>query len=44
MTSTLPAVSIVVPVYNEEANLRPLFARLTAVLDGLGRPWEVIFT
>ena len=44
MTSTLPAVSIVVPVYNEEANLRPLFARLTAVLDGLGRTWEVIFT
>jgi undecaprenyl-phosphate 4-deoxy-4-formamido-L-arabinose transferase len=44
MTSTLPAVSIVVPVYNEEANLRPLFGRLTAVLDGLGRPWEVIFT
>jgi len=44
MTSTLPEISVVVPVYNEEANLRPLFARLAPVLDGLGRPWEVIFT
>ncbi len=44
MTSTLPEISIVVPVYNEEANLRPLFARLAPVLDGLGRRWEVIFT
>jgi len=39
-----PEISIVVPVYNEEANLGPLFARLTTVLDGLGRPWEIIFT
>ncbi len=38
-----PEVSIVVPVYNEEANLPTLFARLTKVLDGLGRPFEIIF-
>ena len=39
-----PEISIVVPVYNEEANLEPLFARLVAVLDQVGRPWEILFT
>jgi undecaprenyl-phosphate 4-deoxy-4-formamido-L-arabinose transferase len=39
-----PEISIVVPVYNEEANLEPLFTRLTAVLDKLGRSWEILFT
>ncbi len=41
---TAPAVTIVVPVFNEEANLRPLFGRLAATMDAAGRPWEVIFT
>ena len=36
-------VSIVVPVYNESANLRALWVRLIPVLDGLGRECEVIF-
>ncbi len=36
-------VSIVIPVYNEEQNLRPLWAELRPVLEGLGRPFEVIF-
>jgi undecaprenyl-phosphate 4-deoxy-4-formamido-L-arabinose transferase len=36
-------VSVVIPVYNEEEVLQPLFARLYAVLDGLGEPYEVIF-
>ncbi|GHB90340.1 glycosyltransferase [Cerasicoccus arenae] len=36
--------SIVIPVYNEEANLAALFDRLTATMDKDGRPWEVIFT
>jgi undecaprenyl-phosphate 4-deoxy-4-formamido-L-arabinose transferase len=36
--------SIVIPVYNEEQNLEPLFARLTKVMDGLGKPYEIIFT
>jgi undecaprenyl-phosphate 4-deoxy-4-formamido-L-arabinose transferase len=36
-------VSIVIPVYNEEANLPRLLQRLVPVLDGLGRPWEVVF-
>ena len=36
-------VSVVVPVYNEEGNLPELIQRLTAVMDGLGRPYELIF-
>jgi undecaprenyl-phosphate 4-deoxy-4-formamido-L-arabinose transferase len=42
--SSSPALSIVIPVYNEEANLPVLFQRLFPVLDGLGRGYEVIFT
>jgi undecaprenyl-phosphate 4-deoxy-4-formamido-L-arabinose transferase len=42
--STTPDLSIVIPVYNEELNLPLLFSRLYPVLDGLGRPYEVIFT
>ena len=38
------SVSVVVPVYNEELNLPALFARLYAVLDQLGRSYEVLFT
>lgn len=38
------ALSIVIPVYNEEPNLPVLFGRLYAVLDALGRRYEVIFT
>jgi undecaprenyl-phosphate 4-deoxy-4-formamido-L-arabinose transferase len=37
-------LSIVVPVYNEEANLPVLFARLYPVLDAIGRRYEIIFT
>ncbi len=44
MSSENPAVSVVVPVYNEEANLRPLFSRLAATMDAGGRKWEVVFT
>jgi undecaprenyl-phosphate 4-deoxy-4-formamido-L-arabinose transferase len=36
-------VSVVVPVYNEEAGLAALFARLYPVLDALQVPYEVIF-
>jgi undecaprenyl-phosphate 4-deoxy-4-formamido-L-arabinose transferase len=39
-----PYVSIVIPVYNEQDNLEALFTRLTAVMDGTGKPYEVIFT
>jgi len=36
------AVSIVVPAYNEEGNLRPLMAEIAPVMDALGAPYEVI--
>lgn len=37
-------LSVVIPVFNEEANLENLFARLTKVLDALGKPYEILFT
>jgi undecaprenyl-phosphate 4-deoxy-4-formamido-L-arabinose transferase len=39
-----PYVSVVIPVYNEQANLPALFLRLTTVLDQLGKPFEILFT
>ncbi len=39
----MPSLSIVIPVYNEEENLEPLWAELASVLDGLGHEFEVIF-
>ena len=41
---THPYLSVVIPVYNEEANLEALYARLTSVLDTLGKPYEILFT
>jgi undecaprenyl-phosphate 4-deoxy-4-formamido-L-arabinose transferase len=40
---TTPALSIVIPVYNEEAGLQTLFDRLFPALDTLGESYEVIF-
>lgn len=37
-----PSLSVVVPVYNEEENLQEFGAELAGVLQGLGRPTEVI--
>ncbi len=39
-----PYLSAVIPVYNEEDNLGPLFDRLVAVLDAMGKPFEIVFT
>jgi len=39
-----PYVSIVIPVYNEEPNIQHLFDRLYPVMQGLGKPFEIIFT
>jgi glycosyltransferase involved in cell wall biosynthesis len=36
-------LSIVVPVYNEEENLRPLFNEIRAALDGRDLDYEVVF-
>src|SRR4051812_18680116 len=38
-----PAVSVIVPVYNEEAGLASLFARLYPALDALGLAYEIVF-
>jgi undecaprenyl-phosphate 4-deoxy-4-formamido-L-arabinose transferase len=38
-----PEISVVVPVYNEEAGLAKLFSRLYPALDALGLPYEVVF-
>jgi undecaprenyl-phosphate 4-deoxy-4-formamido-L-arabinose transferase len=37
-----PTLSVVIPVYNEEAGLPALFARLYPALDALKQPYEVI--
>ena len=36
-------VSVVIPVHNEEAHLLPLYDRLTATLDRIGDPFEIVF-
>ena len=38
-----PELSIVIPVYNEEAGLANLFARLYPAMDKLGLPYEIVF-
>ena len=40
---SLPQVTVVIPVYNEEASLGALFARLYPALDALSGSYEVIF-
>ncbi len=37
------AISVVVPVMNEEQNIRPLYEKLSAQLDALGQHYEIIF-
>ncbi|HHT9133513.1 MAG TPA: glycosyltransferase family 2 protein [Candidatus Avalokitesvara rifleensis] len=36
-------ISVVVPLFNEEENIPELYKRLTGVLKGLGRKYEIIF-
>lgn len=38
-----PEISVVIPVYNEEASLDALYARLYPALDALGRSYELLF-
>ena len=40
----IPYLSIVIPVYNEEPNIQRLFDRLYPVMQGIGKPFEIIFT
>ncbi|HEX7982632.1 MAG TPA: glycosyltransferase, partial [Duganella sp.] len=39
----MPELSIVIPVYNEEAGLPGLFARLYPALDALRTGYEIVF-
>jgi glycosyltransferase involved in cell wall biosynthesis len=41
--SVAPDLSIVVPVFNEEANVQPLVERTRAVVEGLGLSYEFVF-
>jgi len=38
-----PELSVIVPVYNEEAGLPALFARIYPALDALGAAYEIVF-
>lgn len=38
-----PELSILVPLYDEKDNLRPLFAKLREVIGRLGVSWEAVF-
>src|SRR5438132_9586398 len=40
---TTPEVSVFLPVYNEEPNLRPLHLKMDEALRALGRPAEIIY-
>lgn len=38
-----PEISLVIPVYNEEENLPVLHGEIRQAMDGVGRPYEVIY-
>src|SRR5678815_5624739 len=38
-----PEISVFLPVYNEEPNLRPLHTKLDAALQSLGVPAEIVY-
>jgi undecaprenyl-phosphate 4-deoxy-4-formamido-L-arabinose transferase len=40
---SLPSLSVVIPVYNEEPGLAALFSRLYPALDALNKSYEIIF-
>ncbi len=42
MSPPAPAISVVIPIYNEVDALTPLLAELGEVLDGLGRSGEIV--
>jgi glycosyltransferase involved in cell wall biosynthesis len=42
MPSVRPAVSVVVPIFNEADNLEDLHRELTQALEAMGRPYEII--
>ena len=43
MISMAAEISIVIPVYNEEGNIRPLVSSLLGVMKAIGKEYEIIF-
>jgi len=43
MSDNKDKVSIVLPVFNEEPNITPVYEEITGVMDRLGRPYEILF-
>ncbi|HEY2990479.1 MAG TPA: glycosyltransferase [Candidatus Binatia bacterium] len=41
--SERPELSVVIPLYNESANIETLHGRLSATLQSLGRPFEIFY-
>jgi len=44
MSAPRPELTVVVPAYNEQGNIDPLYDRVAAVLDRIGLAWELIFS
>jgi glycosyltransferase involved in cell wall biosynthesis len=42
-TEENPVYSIVVPVYNEEQNVTPLYVKIIDTMDAIGKPFEIVF-
>jgi glycosyltransferase involved in cell wall biosynthesis len=42
-SDSLIPFSIVVPFYNEQESIPPLYMKLTEVMDGIGEPYELVF-
>ena len=43
MESISPLISIIIPVYNEEGNIRILYDEIRKAVDPLNKPYEIIF-
>ena len=39
----MATISIVIPIHNEEPSILPLYDRLTAVMEKIRRPYEILF-
>ena len=37
-----PTLTITVPIYNEEANIRPLYEKVCDAMEELDKPWELV--
>ncbi len=43
MNTAAPKYSVVVPFYNEEESVRPLYAKIVEVMNAVGEPYEMVF-